>query len=249
MYCPNCGTALTDDAIFCIKCGKRVPDDSAQSVPAPTEQPAQTYHEQKYEVRKNELSTLNNLIEYFSQKQASYDRYDEACAMLNRLSRGASNALLIWGGIVLGIFIITILCVFSDPTDLFTEIFVSVVFLLLPGGAMLTGGILKKTRHRHLYYQYQYQYIELSQGLHQHFFDYPDCPIPPECTNPRILAKLQQIIVSGRSDTIKQGLNNLFASSNHRGLAQYQEILKRNTADCNWRKGLKFIFLPPRYFK
>lgn len=39
-FCTNCGEALSDDAAFCVKCGTRVGEQSAQSAQEPSEQSA-----------------------------------------------------------------------------------------------------------------------------------------------------------------------------------------------------------------
>ena len=247
MYCSNCGTKLTDDAVFCCHCGKRVHETSSPDVPSETQQ-----GNSKVALRQNEAATLNSLIQYFAIKQTTYDYYDEACAKINRLARGASNALVIWGGIVLGFSLLVILSVVTSEQsfrEMSSGLFLSIFLLLVPGIMMLAGGIVKKSRHRHLLHRWQQQYVALSQELHQHYRAYPNCPVIPECTNPRILVKLQTLIISGRANTIKEGMNTLFASCNHRGMAQYQEITQRNTYDCNYRNGLKFLFLPSKYFK
>lgn len=251
MYCPHCQTELVEDAVFCKKCGKRIKADTLPVSVSET-QPVQSYYEQKEALRQNEVSALNGLIQYFSQKQDVYDRYDTSCAWINRLSRGSSNALLIWGGIVIGIFFFILALYLPEAYDLQNavfDLFIIALFSLVPGIAMIGGGIAKKIHHRNLTYRYLYQYVELSKELHQHYLSYPNCPIVPECTNPRIIIKVQHAIAAGRCDNIKQGINNVFAASNHTGIAQYQEVTMRNTSDINWKNGLKFIFLPPRFFR
>lgn len=243
MYCSYCQTVLAEDAVFCSHCGKRVDGDAT---------PTGSNENPQVAMRQKEAATLNSLIQYFAIKQTVYDYYDEACAKVNRLARGASNALVIWGSIVIGLCLLIILSVLTSEQsvqDMAIGLFFFAFLFLVPGIMMLAGGIVKKSNHRRLLYRWQQKYVELSRELHQHYMAYPNCPVIPECTNPRILVKLQTLIVSGRADTIKEGMNTLFASCNHRGMAQYQEITQRNTYDCNYRNGLKFLFLPSKYFQ
>ena len=242
MYCSYCQTVLAEDAVFCSHCGKRVGGDSV---------PTGSTENSKAALRQSEATALNSLIQYFAIKQTVYDYYDDACAKVNRLARGASNALVIWGSIVIGFSLLVILSTITSEQsfrDMSSGLFLSIFLILVPGVMMLAGGIVKKANHRRLLYRWQQKYVELSRELHQHYMEYPNCPVVPECTNPRILGKLQTLVVSGRADTVKEGMNTLFASCNHRGMAQYQELTQRNTYDCNYRNGLKFLFLPSKYF-
>lgn len=277
MYCPYCGTDLTAEAVFCRHCGKRV---QAETPPAPVTnvqpvqsyceekephrqaetppstvfkvQPVQSYYEEKEAQRQKELSTLNGLMQYFSQKQDVYDRYDNACSWINRLSRGCSNALLIWGAIVSGLYLLIALLILSEAysfQEVLTDLLMVALFVLLPGLGMLAGGITKKVRHRNLTNQYLQEYTALSMELHQHYMSCPRCPIMPECSNPRIIILVQNAIASGCCDTIKQGINNVFTASRYAGIAQYQEVTLQNTSSCNLQYGLKYIFLPARFFR
>lgn len=247
MYCPYCQATIVDDAVFCNQCGKRV---QPNSTPEYREQQAQS------QLKSSSLFTLNQMIQHFSQKQKVYDQYDTVCSTLNWLSRGASNALVIWGGIVLGLFALCLLIVISthlnDPhyyKNVGATVLMLVIFTAVPGALMMSGGITKKNRQKTLLTQCQQQYMELSRELYQHYRSYPNCPIPPEYTNPRIITKIKWLIASEQASTVKEGLNHMLANSNHTGCGRYHEVTIRNAADCNWKTGIKVIFLPPRYFK
>ena len=251
MYCPYCGTELTSDAVFCRRCGKPIKVDTPP-VSAPETPPAQPHYEKSEVSQPSKTPSLNDLIQYFFQKQDVYDRYDTACAWINRLARGSSNALLIWGGIIYGLFLFVACIILSDAYNLqaaLSDLLIAALILLLPGTLMIGGGIWKKVRHRHLLYRHLSEYVVLSRELHEHYRNCPSCPIVPECTNPRILVKLQNIVNSGQCATMQQALNTLFASSAHDGISQYQDVLMRKVSDVNWRNGLTFIFLPPKFFR
>ena len=234
MYCPYCQTVLTDDAVFCRHCGKRVRETSADT-----------------SIKNKDLDTLNSMLRHFSQKQSTYDLYDEVCSKINRLSRGASNALLIWGGILSGLALLIILSLISsggDFQDISGGLFASIFLVLVPGIMMIAGGIMKKVYHRNTLVQHQLQYVALSKELLEHFQCYPNCPVAPEYTNPRVLVKLQDLLFSGKAGSLKESMNHLYATSSYKSIARYQEVTQRNTDDYNYRNGIHVIFLPPGYF-
>jgi hypothetical protein len=246
MYCPYCQTSLVDDAIFCTKCGKNV---------QPKATPGYREQQEKSQLKANNLLILDQVVQHFSQKQKVYDQYDSVCHTLNWLSRGASNALVIWGGILLGLFALGLLNVIVEnlgaPSfyQLMAPVAILLLFVATPGCVMLLSGISKIRHHKLQLDHCRKEYMELSRELYQHYCSYPDCPIPPEYTNPRILAKIKWLVLSEQAYTVKESLDQVLAQSNRSGYRQYHETTIHNAADCNWQTGIKIIFLPPRYFK
>lgn len=256
MYCPYCQTVLVDDAVFCSQCGKRVKANPVQPAAVPVNPQMQQYQAQKDAIRDSELTLLNRLMQHFSQKQSAYDLYDTVCERVNHFAKGCSNALLIWGSILVSFSLLLILMFIPEiqegvlPIEELPEVLAVMGILIFgPGIMMIIGGILMKVNNKRQLTKYRQQYAGLSYELRQHFLSYPNCPISPEYTNPRVLVKLQNLITSGRTDTVKESLNSLVASSNQRALAQYLELTQRNNAASNQGNGFGFVFISPKFFK
>lgn len=255
MYCSYCQNLLADDAAFCSRCGKSVAHPAVQPDVITEVQPMPQYQMQRETIRNSELSLLNNLMQHFSKKQASYDLYDDVCDKVNRYARGCSNALLIWGIIVLSLASIIGLVILGDvldyglfDEDVFGGLIVYVMLLLGPGAMMLTGGILKKVHTRRRLNFFVSQHTALSHELHQHYMSYPNCPIGPEFCNPRNIYKLYTMVLSGRTDTLKESLNHLVASSNQRAVSQYLDLTHRNVTN-HGGSGVGYILISPRFFR
>ena len=268
MYCPYCQTTLADDAAFCSQCGKSVSSPEVSSM----DQHMRQYQVQKDAIRNTELASMNRLIQHFSQKQAAYDLYDETCKQLPRYARGTKSAPLVFGCIITAL---ALFCIFAMGFLLFwpgSEYYMGVpfswknlvsltktskdiqmlsqfTFVLIAGPVLISVWIINKTRNTKRKKFYQEQYASLSRELNNHYLDYPNCPVGAEYTNPRILARLEKLILSGRADTIKESINRLIADSNQRAIESYLEEIQRNTASIN--RSLRFgsIFIASRFFK
>lgn len=257
MYCPYCQSSIVDDSVFCKQCGKRVNEVPEQPAPVdPFQQQAQQYQQQCDALRKNELSSLNHVLQHFAQKQRSYDLYHNVCANINRFARGASKALLVWGCIVFSIAATFILLLAPDMIDgyMYTEDIISALTIFgllgfLPGILMIVGGILMKVNNHRKLSSFRDQYTALSHELYQHYLNYPASPVGPEYSDPRILIKIQDHIASGRANTISESLNHLVAASNQRAISQYMELTARNTAECNRQNNFGCILIPPHFFR
>lgn len=272
MYCPYCRSVLADDASFCSNCGKGVKTNQTLPDAAVINQQAQQYQAQKDAVRNSELASLNRLIEHFSKKQAAYDLYDETCKQLPRYARGTKSAPMVFGSILtsFGLFCVAFMsfALFSPSSELYIGkpfSFKDLPSLLqssddaiaLFGGALffLAGSILilvwifnkiKNTKRKNFY---QAQYASLSRELNNHYLDYSNCPVGAEYTNPRILTRLRQLMLSGRADTLKESINRLLADSNQRAIEHYLEEIQRNTAAINRNLRFGSIFIASRFFK
>jgi hypothetical protein len=251
MYCSNCGTKLTDDAVFCCHCGKRVKVVPVQPDPAVNLQ-AQQYQAQKGAMRSSELASLSTMMQHFSQKQSAYDLYDAVCEKVNHFAKGCSNALLIWGGILVSFSFMLLLMFIPEiqegvlPIKELPEVLLVMGVLIFgPGIMMIIGGILMKVNNKRQLAKFRGQYAALTHELHQHYLTFPNCPIGPEYTNPHILFQLQNLILSGRTDTVKESLNHLLAAVNRKGITQYTDITRRNTTHYN----IGYIFIPSKFFK
>ena len=249
MNCPHCQRPLPPCATFCSGCGYQLaPMVPAYPVVDPYAQQYQQYQQQKNALRQNEIGQLENLIRYFSGKQTEYDAYDDACKKLLHYAKGASNALIVWGGILLGIGLIALIS-FLDSGDLDDGLPVALLMFMLPGMGMVVGGILNKVSSNNKHKQFQQTYQYLSQDLYAHYLGYPNCPVGPEYSNPAILHKLMQILRSGRCDTIQEAINCMIADANHAAITRYCQQIQKETAAINANTRVGTIFAAGRFYR
>lgn len=254
MFCIYCGTQVADGE-FCPHCGKRIalsqtnytPDPQAQTLDAVEAQLLQ-FQVQKNAVRQSEINSLNNAIRHFSQKKAEFDEYDTVCNLVNDYARGAKKGLIVWGVIVAVIGLLVLLVSLTlrqyihawDNYRFVIQIPVKeiLLFFVIPSAMMIAGGILMQINNRKKYAAYQEQCANLSQELYIHYTKYPNCPVGPEYTNPDILARIRDILISGRTDTIKESINILISDANQdsvnkslaitaQALASIEEIIRK----------------------
>lgn len=234
MNCPFCRAIIPDNVPFCPHCGSSLIGNK-QSEAVGNE--SQRYHNQRNSIRENETAILNNLIAHFSQKQHAYDEYDRVSEKLRYYERGSSNALIIWGAII---FTFGLLFILFSLVPLTAYGFM--IFTVFPGFFMLLGGILLKINNAVKCNRYEKKYQRLSLELSNYYMTYPNCPVPAEYTNPRILYMLLTTIQFGRADCIRDSLNCVLSSIDQRRFAAYMSEMQRYTARINYESGISLIF-------
>ncbi|MBQ3230787.1 MAG: zinc ribbon domain-containing protein [Clostridia bacterium] len=263
MFCPYCGNNVPDGAAFCSSCGNNL---SANQAPAQTvvndyqyqqqqmqqqymmqqQMQMQQFQMQKNAVRQSEISALDQALRYFSQKRDVFEEYDNVCNLVNHYARGAKSALIVWGAIITSFGFLASLSAIENGFSTF------VVFLLLmivPGLAMITGGILMKINNRKKFNYYQDRYAVLSQELYNFYMSYPECPVGPEYANPDILALIMETLQSGRADTIKEAINLLIQDANDAEYVEYLNAIQENTAAINSQTRVAAIFAAASFFR
>lgn len=234
MFCSKCGASLPDGSAFCSACGTNL-----AAVAAPVQvQVMPDYQSQKNAVRQSEINELARTIEYFSHKSDEFEYYDACCTLVNYYAGGAKSSLLVWGCInfTLGLFML-----------LASAGAASLVFLL-PGAAMIVGGILMKVNNRKQYNYYQQEYAQISQELYDYYVAFPNCPVGPEYVNPDILELIMGVLQSGRADTIKESINLLIAEANQSEINEYLAEIEQNTAAINAQTRVAAIFAAASFF-
>lgn len=261
MYCPNCRAVIADGAKFCPSCGSSVTPAqnnyfSAPQPVSPVPQPTpsvgyrETYEAQKNAIRQSEMNALHRALQHFSLKMDEYDTYDYVCDQVNRYARGAKSGLLVWGAIIFTFSLLVMLAASGilSAAEAPAELYVLAFIFLIPGAAMLAGGILMKVNNRRKYNYFLQEYDRLSAELYDHYRSYANCPVGPEYSNPHILASIMQVLQSGRADTVKDSINLMIADSNYRAMNQYLDQIQRSTAAINAQTRAAAIFMAARFF-
>lgn len=240
MNCPRCQQPLSSGMAFCPGCGSRVSQEVFSMV--------DSYAQQKAAARQGEIKILENLLRHFSLKQTQYDAYDEACRKLIYYGRGARSALIIWGCIILTFGLILLTPMIIDGSAENGGVAVGVL-CLVPGMAMLVGGILMKLNNSKRLAQCQQEYAAYSQELFYHYMLCPHCSVGPEYSNPRVLQILMRNLNSGRCDSIKESINCMVEASNRRNIERYCQQLNQQIAAINANTGVGAIFIPARFYR
>lgn len=227
-FCSNCGQKLSDSNRFCAGCGATIGMPTG-----PDPRLVQYYAEQAEAQRKSQLNLLDELIEYFSRKNALFDRYDQLGDILIRYqSNGGPIAMVFWS-IILMVFggICTVMGLgvsFQDG---------SAIVMMFMGLGIIVGGVFMHIggkRKRRNYYEARRRYTqeldEITQELYDHYLACPNCPLGPEYVNPSILQALRVTFISGRADSIKECLNVMIEDANQEEMADYVRQIERNTA-------------------
>lgn len=247
MFCPNCGQVLADGSRFCANCGNSL--NPAQPAPAADYymmNTMQQYQAQKSVARQSELNTLDNLISYFGRKEAEYDQYEVASEAVNHYARGAKKGLIVWGAILA--FFGLIFQLARNDADAAALGTVGLLVFLLPGLAMIFGGIMMQVSNKKKFREALNVWEQLSDELNRHYLAYSNCPIGPEYSNPHILRVLRNTLQSGRADTIKECLNLMVADANQRALEDYMFQIQRNTAQAARASTATAVFMAASFF-
>lgn len=237
MFCPHCGQQIADGSAFCSVCGK-----STTNVAAPAPTPVIDYQAQKQAVRQSEISAMSKALAHFNEKRDEFTEYDLVCELVNHYAKGAKGSLLVWG-----IIIATagLLCCLAGPEALIG----SLIGFVVPGAAMIFGGIMMKVKNRKNYAYFQQEYARLSEELYNHYVSYPNCPVGPEYANPEILETILGVLQSGRADTIKEAINLLIDDAERSEMSEYLEMIEQNTAAINAQTRVAAVFAAANFFK
>lgn len=248
MFCPNCGSQIPEGGAFCASCGTNV----AQAVAAPAQAVVnaqavanaqmQQFQAQKTAVRQSEIAALEGAYQYFAQKSSVFEEYDLVCDLVNDYAGGAKSSLLVWGCIITTFGLIACL---SGPE----AIVGCLLALVLPGIAMMVGGILMKVNNRKKYAYFQDEYARLSQELYDYYVAYPNCPVGAEYANPEILSLIMGVLQSGRADTIKESINLLIAEADQAEVNEYLAMIEQNTQAINAQTKVAAVFAAANFFK
>ena len=164
--------------------------------------------------REKNLNECARMINHFSPKVDLYQDYEKCKTDIVRYSR-SSVAPLVWGIIIC---VIGLGLVFSAITANYKDNIIG--YSIAAGIALLIGvGLillfaLKKRYNKKKIEELYTQLGELSNQLNLLYNGFSNCILPPEFTDPRILFKLQSLIISGRCVTIGNAINALLSVRN-----------------------------------
>ena len=160
--------------------------------------------------REKSLAELSRMINHFSPKVDLYQDYEICNADITRYSR-TSSANLIWGIIIAVSGLISLVSSVMETKskdNLIVYVAITSALFLIGAGLIALHIILRKL-HAKKRAQLITKAGELSTELILLYNGFSNCQLAPEYTDPRILFKLQSLIMQGRCVTIFNALNSL----------------------------------------
>lgn len=145
-FCSNCGAQVDDGSRFCMSCGSPVDAPSAPAaapvyapVAAPVYAPVSPYAQQG-NIRQESIAEINKMIQYFSQKQAQYDEYDDCCEKIEFYSDPRSR-VKVKGGVAGTLFKVfgLIMTIGGGIYSLFSLITLAAAISMLSSGARMSS--------------------------------------------------------------------------------------------------------------
>lgn len=174
--------------------------------------PGQTYQQAvDYAAeREKSLAELSRMINHFSPKVDLYQDYEICNADITRYSR-TSSANLIWGIIIAVSGLISLVSSVMETKSKDNLIVYAAITsaLFLIGAGLIALHIILRKLHAKKRAQLITKAGELSTELILLYNGFSNCQLAPEYTDPRILFKLQSLILQGRCVTIFNALNSL----------------------------------------
>lgn len=183
-FCQKCGKEIMEDAVICTGCGCAVNNKPAT-------------HESAVDPRQSNLIEAENMLQYFSQKNAQYAELDAVSQEIEKLN---SKTNAIW--IVLSV-ISVVIAIFSKSWIFYA--------LLVPFIAMF---VYKKIKNKKMLDIASARQAELNDELHQHFLNYGYCPIGEEYVCPSTLEVLYDLMRKGRAASLGEAINTCLADMN-----------------------------------
>lgn len=226
-FCSSCGSQLGENDVFCPNCGAKLNNEVSSYT-----QSAASPNGRAFERRKEKESILN-VYNYFAQKEAKYNKYDELSEKLNEVSAGPRKAGLVWGIILTALFgylsLMIILGGIADSSN-FT-FFVFTIPPLIVGIILISSYARKKRKMAKETETISEEVNNLYDELYNHYKAYNGDPmIGFEFSNPAIVRSLASMIESGRADNTKEAINCLL-DDNHRSFVEMQAAITANAAN------------------
>ena len=182
--------------------------------------------------RDKNLNEIARMINHFSPKIDVYQKHDKCISEINRYSR-TSVAPLVWGIIlsVVGLFV-TYSAITAKYKDNIIAYSIIAGIFLLAGAGLIFMFVFKKKTHKTKKDALYAELREVSNELSLIYNGFSNCILPAEFTDPRILYKIQSLIVSGRCMTINNAINSMLTySNNYARMTEAKEKLEKETTE------------------
>lgn len=264
MFCIYCGAKTEDNAHFCHRCGKALPElepeafkptqpEAIQSEatplqpmpPAATVSPAVVVATSVRQPQE-ELEQLQQAHSRFSEDLSVFDSFQAACKRLLYYGKGTRSLLLVFGSICFGIGLLLVLQAFAGMAENPAEdLLYSTILFVIPGLLMIGGGLLIKLKNRKNFNAAAREVTALSGELMAHYRSIPGVPFPPEYADPRILAAILSLVHGGVCVNTAHAIRQLHISAGN-SPERYRQELEKITLRC---QEPPVLFYPPSVFR
>ena len=160
--------------------------------------------------RDKNIAECQKMINHFSPKVDVFQKYEKLNKDMEKLAQ-TSVSPLVWG-ILISLFGIGILItgiVNVKYADNRIGYYIMGAITMLVGAGFILMYVLKKILRKKKIESYIVEAGELSTQLTLIYNGYGECPLAPEYVDPRLIFKIQQLILAGRCATISDSLNML----------------------------------------
>ena len=162
------------------------------------------------EKRNASLAECQRILNHFAPKVDLFQKYELCNSNIEKFAK-TSKAPLIWGIILalFGVFGIVSTVLETKSVHNLVPYLILWGVVTLAGAGLIVLFVLKGKSHKKKRQQYIEEAGELSNQLTILFNGFSNCILPPEYIDPRIVYKLQSIIMSGNAMTLPDALNML----------------------------------------
>lgn len=198
--------------------------------------------------REQSLNECQKMINHFSPKVDLFQKYENCNRDITRYSRSPKN-LLIWGIVLGSLGIVNLVIELIRTKSPANKIIVGIFFgaVILAGAAMILAFFLQKKSRSKKLETLIAQAGEMSTELTLLYNRYGNCTLASEYVDPRILFKIQSLILTGRCATINDALNLLLTYQ--RNYATIQAAKSKHIEETEKRyEGKAAYFNAVRYF-
>ena len=200
------------------------------------------------QAREAALLEMNTILNHFAPKVDLYQKYENVNRDIQKFSK-TSIAPLVWGIIVsiIGIaLVVDGIFGVKHEADKVPYYISGGIFIAFAAG-LIVMFVLKKINHKKKKEALIEEAGELSNQLNLLYNGCGNCPVGAEYTDPRILYKIQAIIISGRCATIPEALSTLLTlQRNYQRIEQAKTQFAAETAERY--EGKPAFFNAIRYF-
>lgn len=220
-FCSNCGKRLTENERFCSRCGTMVENQTKG-----LQERQQVFASEKNADRKRALDELQRAYSWFSKKAESYDKYDRLTSRLSKMNKVGKIPMLVWGCILSALGMMLMLFVIEYRLSGF--LFFSIT-MLLAGPALIVFFFVSESGRKRNVQKMQANLEQIGAELTEHYLAFGECSFGAEYSNPQILAKILNLVQSGRADTIKEGINIMISDLKMNEMVELSRITAQNS--------------------
>ncbi len=200
------------------------------------------------QAREAALAELNVILNHFAPKVDVYQKYENVNKDIEKFSK-TSKAPIVWGIIValFGIFFLLDGIFGVKHSSDKVPYFIAAGIFAAIGAGLIVLFVLKMKNHKKKKEELIVEAGELSNQLQLLYNGCGNCPVAAEYSDPRILFKLQAIIISGRCATVPEALTTLLTLQ--RNFQRIEQAKAQFAAETSARyDGKPAFFNAIRYF-